>query len=68
MRGANAAVVGVLGAALHHPVWTSAVLTQTDFLLAITGFLMLVIWRTSPWIVVVSMAAAAATLKAGGLV
>ena len=68
MRGANAAVVGVLGAALYHPVWTSAVLTQTDFVLAITGFLMLVIWRTSPWIVVVSMAAAAATLKAGGLV
>lgn len=67
MRGANAAVVGVLGAALYHPVWTSAVLTQTDFLLAITGFLMLVIWRTSPWIVVVFMAAVAATLKVGGL-
>lgn len=67
MRGANAAVVGVLGAALYHPVWTSAVLTQTDFLLAITGFLMLLIWRTSPWIVVLFMAAAAATLKIGGL-
>lgn len=67
MRGANAAVVGVLGIALYHPVWTSAVLTQTDFLLAITGFLMLVVWRASPWIVVVFMAAAAATLEVGGL-
>jgi chromate transporter len=67
MRGANAAVVGVLGAALYHPVWTSAVLTQIDFLLAITGFLLLVIWRTSPWIVVVLMAAAAAALKVSGL-
>lgn len=67
MRGANAAVVGVLGAALYHPVWTSAVLTQIDFLLAITGFLLLVIWRASPWIVVVLMAAAAASLKVSGL-
>ncbi len=66
MRGANAAVVGVLGAALYHPVWTSAVLTQIDFLLAITGFLLLVIWRASPWIVVVLLAAATA-LKVCGL-
>ena len=67
MRGANASVVGVLGAALYHPVWTSAVLTQTDFLLAVIGFLLLVIWRTSPWIVVIVMAASAAALKVGGL-
>ena len=31
MRGTNAAVVGILGAALYHPVWTSAVLTPRDF-------------------------------------
>jgi len=67
MRGANAAVVGVLGAALHHPVWTSAVLTQTDFLLAITGFLLLLVWRAPPWIVVALMAATAASLKVSGL-
>jgi len=67
MRGANAAVVGVLGAALYHPVWTSAVLTQIDFLLAITGFLLLVVWRAPPWIVVALMAATAASLKMSGL-
>ncbi len=59
MRGANAAVVGVLGAALYNPVWTSAVLTPTDFALALSGFLLLVVWNMPPWIVVVLMAAGA---------
>ena len=31
MRGTNAAVVGILGAALYNPVWTSAVLTSARF-------------------------------------
>jgi hypothetical protein len=30
MRGTNAAVVGMLGAALYNPVWTNAVQTQQD--------------------------------------
>jgi chromate transporter len=58
MRGANAAVVGILGSALYSPVWTSAVLTPVDFLLALTGFLLLTVWKLSPWIVVVLMVAA----------
>lgn len=37
MRGTNAAVVGILGAALYNPVWTSAVLMPRDFALALTG-------------------------------
>jgi chromate transporter len=41
MRGTNAAVVGILGAALYNPVWTSAVLTPRDFALALMGFLLL---------------------------
>src|SRR6266536_2127304 len=41
MRGANAAVVGILGAAFYSPVWTSAVLSPRDFALALTGFLLL---------------------------
>jgi chromate transporter len=53
MRGANAAVVGILGAALYDPVWTSAVFTQKDFTLALTGFILLTVWKTPPWIVVV---------------
>ena len=63
MRGANAAVVGVLGAALYNPVWTSSVLTPVDFAIALFGFLLLVVWRTSPWIVVVLMAAVTVLLQ-----
>lgn len=63
MRGANAAVVGVLGAALYNPVWTSAVLTSTDFALALSGFLLLVVWKAPPWIVVLLMAASAILLQ-----
>ena len=58
MRGTNAAVVGILGAALHNPVWTSAVLTPRDFALALGGFLLLTVWKLPPWIVVALLAAA----------
>jgi len=58
MRGTNAAVVGILGAALYNPVWTSAVLMPRDFALALTGFLLLTVWKMPPWIVVVLLAAA----------
>ncbi len=53
MRGANAAVVGILGAALYDPVWTSAIFTQKDFVLALIGFILLTVWKTPPWIVVI---------------
>ncbi|MEY9380572.1 chromate transport protein ChrA [Rhizobium leguminosarum] len=56
VRGANAAVVGILGAALYNPVWTSAVLTSYDFALALAGFLLLAVWKSPPWIVVVLLA------------
>ena len=58
MRGANAAVVGILGMALYDPVWTSAVLSPRDFLLALVGFLALTMWDAPPWMVVVGLAAA----------
>jgi chromate transporter len=57
MRGANAAVVGILGAALYSPVWTSAIVNPYDFALALTGFILLVVWKAPPWIVVVLVAA-----------
>ena len=63
MRGANAAVVGILGAALYSPVWTSAVLAPRDFALALAGFLLLTVWKTPPWIVVVLLAATATALS-----
>ncbi len=56
MRGTNAAVVGILGAALYHPVWTSAVLGTEDFALALTGFVLLTVWKVPPWIVVILLA------------
>ncbi|MFN7104730.1 MAG: chromate transporter, partial [Pseudorhizobium sp.] len=58
MRGANAAVVGILGAALYSPVWTSAILAPHDFALALAGFLLLVVWKVPPWIVVALTAVA----------
>jgi len=58
MRGTNAAVVGILGAALYNPVWTSAVLTPRDFALALFGFLLLTVWKLPSWVVVGLLAAA----------
>lgn len=63
MRGANAAVVGILGAALYSPVWTSAVLAPPDFALALAGFLLLTVWKAPPWIVVALLAAAGTVLQ-----
>jgi chromate transporter len=60
MRGSNAAVVGILGAALYNPVWTSAVLTPRDFALALAGFLLLTVWKLPPWVVVLLLAGAGA--------
>ncbi|MFB9948562.1 chromate efflux transporter [Rhizobium puerariae] len=63
MRGANAAVVGILGTALYDPVWTSAILQPHDFALALTGFILLVVWKISPWIVVLLTTAGAMGLS-----
>jgi chromate transporter len=59
MRGANAAVVGLLAAAFYDPVWTSAVLTPLDFLLALIAFAMLVWLKWPSWSAVVFLVAAA---------
>ncbi len=52
MRGVNAAVVGLLGAALYTPVWTSAVKSSGDFGLVLVGFVLLTVWRAPPLVVV----------------
>ena len=52
LRGTNAAVVGLLLAALYRPVWTSAVHTPADFALALGLFALLVLWKWPPWLVV----------------
>jgi chromate transporter len=58
MRGVNAAVVGVLGAALYSLVWVSAVQRPADFAIAAVGFVLLMAWRAPPLVVVVFTAAA----------
>lgn len=66
MRGVNAAVVGLLGAALYDPVWTSAVKAPGDFGIALVGFVLLTAWRAPPLLAVVISAlggVALATLK-----
>jgi len=60
MRGANAAVVGILAAALYDPVFTSAILTPYDLALALAGFALLTVWKAPPWIVVLALAAGGA--------
>jgi chromate transporter len=53
MAGINAAVVGLLAAALYNPVWTSSVRTVADGGLALAGFVLLTVWRVPPLFVVV---------------
>ena len=60
MRGTNAAVVGVLAAALYDPIWTSAIGSPLDFALAAVGLLLLSVAKWPPWIVVLALAAGGA--------
>jgi chromate transporter len=53
MRGVNAAVVGLLGAALYNPLWTTSVKTPGDFGVALVGFVLLTAWRAPPLVVVI---------------
>ena len=53
MRGVNAAVVGLLGAALYNPVWTSSVNGPGDFGIALVAFVLLMVWHAPPLVVVV---------------
>lgn len=53
MAGTNAAVVGILGAALYDPVFTSAITSPGAFALALVCFALLMVWKAPPWLVVV---------------
>ena len=52
LAGINAAVVGLLIAAFYDPIWTVGITNGADFALAIAAFLVLFVWRTPPWLVV----------------
>jgi chromate transporter len=64
MRGINAAVVGLLASALYNPVWVSAVREPADFAVAAIGFVLLIVWRAPPLLVVLLSAAAGIGLAA----
>ena len=66
LRGVNAAVVGLLLAALYDPVWTSGIRTPADFALAAAALLLLAFWQLPPWLVVIVTALAGAGLVAVG--
>jgi chromate transporter len=52
LRGANAAVVGILLAALYNPVWTVAVDSSVALIIALAAFGLLQFWKWSPWLLV----------------
>lgn len=62
LRGINAAVVGLLLAALYDPVWNSAIKSHADFGLALIAFGLLMFWRVPPWLVVLITAVGGALI------
>lgn len=64
LRGINAAVVGILVAALYDPVFVNAILEPAHLALALAAFGALAVWKIPPWIVVVFTAAGGALLAA----
>ncbi|HCJ29236.1 MAG TPA: chromate transporter [Pseudomonas sp.] len=54
LAGVNAAVVGLLLAALYDPVWTSAIFGPGDFALALIALVALMVWKLPPWLVVLA--------------
>jgi len=63
LRGINAAVVGILLAALYQPIWISAIHAPVDFALGLLAFGLLVVWKVPPWVVVVLSALIGAGLS-----
>ncbi|PRY26761.1 chromate transporter [Aliiruegeria haliotis] len=67
LAGVNAAVVGILAAALYDPVFTSGVRDGADFALAATGFFALRVWKVPVWVVVICMAVIGGAMGISGL-
>ncbi|MET0849672.1 MAG: chromate efflux transporter, partial [Candidatus Rokuibacteriota bacterium] len=66
LRGINAGVVGLLLAALYHPVWTSAIRAPADVALALSAFALLALWKAPAWLVVLVAAAAGQAMALAG--
>jgi len=58
LSGINAAVVGLLLAALYQPLWTSAIIEAKDFGLALVALIALMFWKVPAWLVVIGCGAA----------
>jgi chromate transporter len=67
LKGVNAAVVGLLLAALYTPVWTSAIHAPADFAITIVALVLLMSWQVPPWLVVILGAIAASAAAAARL-
>ena len=67
LAGVNAAVVGLLLAALYHPVWTGAVFKLEDFGLALLALVALMFWKLPPWLVVLGCSVGGWALSANSL-
>ena len=63
LMGVNAAVVGLLLAALYQPVWTSAIHRPEDFGLALVALTALLFWKLPPWLVVLGSGVLGALLS-----
>ncbi len=64
LNGVNAGVVGILLAALYHPIWSTAIQAPRDFSLALLSFALLAFWKAPPWIVVLFAGIGGAILHA----
>jgi chromate transporter len=56
MDGANATVVGILGATLYSPIFVGTVHTATQFSLVLFLFGLLVVWKLPSWIIALAAA------------
>jgi chromate transporter len=65
LRGANAAVTGILLAALFDPLWLTAIHSARDLGLALAAFCLLLVWRFPPWLIVLMSAIAGQTWLRG---
>jgi chromate transporter len=67
LAGTNAAVVGILAAALYDPIWTSAIDAPIDVAVAGAGLALLTVWRTPPVVVVILAAIAGELIARAGV-
>jgi chromate transporter len=66
LRGANASVVGLLGAVLYDPIVTNLGTSVPRLAIALAAFALVVVWKLPPWVVVVTAAAAGVAAALAG--